>query len=151
MTWKHLFWWSKSCSIFIFLGLYTFSKIMNSFINTVVKSFIDSNLFPGTTQKRNEGQNKFRVWVQNVGNFFLLKSGCNVPKHFHIFKKKDTGSLAHIFQIIDVYLEEYQEPEEGDFHPLTCYTALYCPSLESTRLSLLVPRIALKRMNPNYR
>ena len=88
----------------------------------------------------------FLQCVQNFGNFFLLKSGCNVPKHFHIFKKKDTGSLAHIFQIIDAYLEEYQEPEEVDFRPLTCYTALYCPSLESTRLSLLVPRIALKRM-----
>lgn len=42
---------------------------------------------------------------QNVGKFFLLHSGCNVPKSFYIFKEKDIGSLAHTLQITDMYLE----------------------------------------------
>lgn len=82
----------------------------------------------------------FLPCVQNVGNFFLLKSGCNVPKHFHIFKEKDTGSLAHVLQIIDAYLEEYQKPKEGGISALLPATLPYTAlALKVQNSSYLLP------------
>lgn len=68
---------------------------------------------------------------------------------FIFFKEKDTGSLAHVLQIIDAYLEEYQKPKEVGISvtlPATLpYTALALKVQTSTCSRIL------KRMNPNYR
>lgn len=73
-----------------------------------------------------------------------LNLGVMSQSTFHIFKEKDTGSLAHVLNS-DAYLEEYQETKGGwDFRTLAAtlpYTAL---ALKSTKLFLLAPGIALK-------
>lgn len=65
----------------IFLGLYTFSKIISSFISTVVKSFIDSNLSPRTVLRREMsgrinseyGVNRYKLlYIEQISNRDLL-------------------------------------------------------------------------------
>lgn len=58
---------------------------------------------------------------QNIGKFFLLKARCDVPKSFHLFKKKDIDSLADTLQIIDMYLKNIKNQRKVELFLLSCY------------------------------
>lgn len=68
----------------------------------------------------------FLYCSQNVGKFFLLKSGCNALMHIHSFEEKDIGNLVYTLCIIDTYLKTINQKIWGFpfLSAILLYTAL---------------------------